>query len=180
MTVARITACAFFLIAAFFAVTAPVFGETPLPTSASPSPAIELVRQGHPVFYDLGSGPAPLNEYRDIPYIQATIQSLRGNWGDKLVKWGVLRPKYMVDISLNHTELAGLYSGAEWSKLELVEVAWEFPKEYYFVEPEAIEATVVRVDAWRPFFIKARVKLTNGTSKSFQFQKWVDIPPITQ
>lgn len=162
MTEAIHIAVRVFLTAALFAPAAPVFAESRPPDTAA------LVRQGHPVFYDWGgNGPSALN-ISDDGSIQAVPHSRRGPLGDLMVRYGIMRPRYAVDIYLSDN-----LSGE--SSEEIKSVAWEFPKEYYFTEPELVEGTAVKVDAWRPFAVKAVVKYANGDSETFR--KWVAIPP---
>ena len=164
MTFIRPIVRAFFAAVFAAAAAAPVFAET---ASVAPS-ASALVRQGHPVFYDLDGGPPPLDGLRDRAHIHIAPQSLRGRTGDWLVKIGFLRPKYAVDIRLS----------PEKADEAVKKITWEFPKEYYFDESARIEEPAVKVDAWRSFAVKARVEFENGDSQTYH--KWVDIPPVAQ
>ena len=158
MTITRLINRAFFLVVVF-AVVVPAFGD---------GPAV-LVQQYHPVFYDLGGGPPPLDNLTSTA-VMVDPKSRRGGLGDWLVKHNIMRPKYEVDLSVASEAL-----GSECKDVK--SVTWEFPKAYYF-PPELASVTemAVKVDAWRSFPVAAKVTCGNH-SEPQTLRQWVSIPP---
>ena len=164
MTITRLINRAFFLVVVF-TVAVPAFGEELAPVDG---PAV-LVQQYHPVFYDLGGGPPPLDNLASVA-VMADPESRRGGWGDWLVKYNIMRPKYDVYLQVDFSKLTPECQGNE-------SVTWEFPRAYYFPsELASVTERKVKVDAWRSFAVAAKVKCGND-SEPQTFRRWVPIPP---
>jgi len=129
-----------------------------------------LVRQNIPALSDFSEKPPALGaENSDNSGIVTTPRSRRGKLGDWFVRWGVLRPKYEVDLNVDVKSLD--FSNESGGKFEF---EWEFSEEYYFSEPPVKKRTV-KVDAWSSFPVTVRV--TNSDGDTVAREKWVQIPP---
>jgi len=167
-----------FALVAFFAIFVPAISQdVGLPAQDVGLPA--LVRQNIPALSDFSEKPPALGVGKsDNSRIVTTPRSRRGKLGDWFVRWGVLRPKYEVDLKVDfkssdfekyRKSLSASESGGKF------EFEWEFSEEYYFSEPP-VKKRAVKVDAWSSFPVTVRVTDSDGDTV-VAWEKWVQIPP---
>jgi len=164
-----------FSLVAFFAIFVPAISQdVRLPA---------LVRQNIPALSDFSEKPpalgAPYMGNPDNSGIVTTPRSRRGKLGDWFVRWGVLRPKYEVDLNVDF-ESSDFFKkyGESFRENESggkFEFEWEFSEEYYFSEPP-VKKRAVKVVAWSSFPVTVRVTDSDGDTV-VAWEKWVQIPP---
>lgn len=126
-----------------------------------------LVEQKIPLFHDLSTvHPGRIDNPGGVIELEE-MKSMRGKFGDWLVKNRILYPQQRVTLRISSLDGAACEQGAP------ADVAWAFPQGHYLPPRVDANTDTINIIAWRSFPVQATVTCAGESAQTYT--TWVEV-----